>query len=168
MNRPITSEEYLLLYALYQCPYEELPSFLLDLEDSDIPDVCVVAKWLGLVVPDETSVIKFKPTPLFLEQILCRSRKWNHPMRGGKAEVWEREALEMMVRDGFKEPHPSFDWLTEEVGRLLCFIGLMRSTDKGGWIPTDRLLNLAAESRRRDKKEGKIGVATTLRLVPKE
>jgi hypothetical protein len=61
-----------------------------------------------------------------------------------------------MVRDSFEEPHPSFEWLTEEVGRLLCFIGLMRVTSKGGWVPTDRLLNLVAECRQRDKKEGEI------------
>jgi hypothetical protein len=156
MTKPIASEEYLFLYALYQCPYEKLPSFLFYLEDSDIDDVCTVAKWLGLVVSDETSTIKFRPTPLFVEQMFCRRRKWDQPVRVGKAKVWEREVLEAIVRDSMKEPHAKFGWLTEEVGRLLCFIGLMRITTKGGWIPTNRLLNLVAECRQRDKKEGEI------------
>ena len=111
-----------------------------------------VAKWLGLVVPDERSVIKFRPTSLFIEQILCRKRKWDRPVRDGEAEAWEREFLEAIVRGSLKKVHPDFKWLTEEVGRLLCFIGLMRITSTGGWIPTDRLLNLVAECRQRDKK----------------
>jgi hypothetical protein len=48
MTKPITSEENLLLYSLYQCPYKELPSFLFYLEDSDIHDVCAVELAFGV------------------------------------------------------------------------------------------------------------------------
>jgi hypothetical protein len=78
---------------------------------------------------------------------------------GSTGESWQSKGLGtrgLIVRDGMKEPHAEFGWLTEEVGRLLCFIGLMRITTKGGWVPTNRLLNLVAECRQRDKKEGEI------------
>jgi hypothetical protein len=157
MNVKISPNDYLLLRALHQGqPAPEVaPSFLTLLVNKVDRDLLAVAEWLTLIVPDKTSRLGYRPSHLFIEQILLRQLEWDRPERDGKAQMWERDALDQIIRDSLKSREPSVDWLATDVGRFLGFIGLMRSTSEGDWVPTDRLLNLLVVLREHDANQGK-------------
>jgi hypothetical protein len=153
----ITADEYLLLRALHQglaAPPVAASNLALLVRKSN-GDLLAVAEWLTLVVPDKTSRLEYKPTHLFVDQILLRELEWERPVRNGNADVWERNVLDKIIRDSLKRCKPSVDCLARDVGRFLGFIGLMRITSEGDWIPTDRLLNLLVVVRERFANGGK-------------
>jgi hypothetical protein len=157
MNIKITPNDYLLLRALHQGqPAPEVaPSFLTLLVNKVDGDLLTVAEWLTLIVPDKTSSLGYRPSHLFIDQILLRQPEWDRPVRDGKAQMWEQDVLNNIIRDSLKKREPSVDWFATDVGRFLGFIGLMRSTSEADWVPTDRLLNLLTVLREHDASQGK-------------
>jgi hypothetical protein len=157
MNVKISPNDYLLLRALHQGqPAPELaPSFLTLLANKVDADLLAVAEWLTLIVPDKKSRLGYSPSHLFIDQILLRQLEWDRPVRDGKAQMWEREVLDQVIRDSLKNRAPSVDWFATDVGRFLGFIGLTRITSEGDWVPTDRLLNLVVVLREHDANQGK-------------
>jgi hypothetical protein len=157
VNIKLTTNDYLLLRALHQGqPGPAVaPSFLTLLVDQVDGDLLTVAEWLTLIVPDKTSRLGYRPSHLFIDQILLRELEWDRPVRDGKAKMWERDVLEKIIRDSLKNREPSVDCLAKDVGRFLGFIGLMRITSEGDWVPTDRLLNLLVVFREYDANQGK-------------
>jgi hypothetical protein len=73
----------------------------------------------------------------------------------GHADVWERDVLDRIIRDGLRNRKPSDDRPRNDVGRFLGFLGLMKITREGDWVPTDRLLNLLVVLREYDANRGK-------------
>jgi hypothetical protein len=95
----INSDEYLLLRALHQGlaapPIAALHLALMVSKEN--ADLLTVAEWLTLIVPDKASPLRYRPTRLFVDQILLRELEWDRPVKDGNADVWERDVLGPVV-----------------------------------------------------------------------
>ena len=150
-------------YLLFSCLYKsqqysgELPSIeeYVKEEGREVEATCRVAEWLGLVTPDTEGELGWKPTHLFVDQVLQRHRQWNRSTRERDVESWEDDAVTLICEAALKNFHTNFLDCDEYIRWFLGYIGLMTITDDGDWIPTRRLLNLAAECRmqQRDKDQ---------------
>jgi hypothetical protein len=67
------------------------------------------------------------------------------------AESWEEDAFSLIWEAALKNVGEHFLDCEDYVRWFLGYIGLMTITDDGDWIPTRRLLNLAAECRWRER-----------------
>jgi hypothetical protein len=72
--------------------------------------------------------------------------------REKRAELWEEEAFTLIYEAALKEFDDKGLDCESYVRWFLGYIGLMTITDDGFWIPTRRLLNLAAECRWRERR----------------
>jgi hypothetical protein len=152
----IKTDEYLLLRALHQVPAPPLAAaHLASMVRKSNLDLLAVAEWLTLVVPDKTGRLGYRPTPLFVDQILLRELEWESPVRDGYAELWERDVLNKIIHDSSRRGKLSAHCLTKNVGRFLGVFGLMKSTREDDWVPTERLLNLLVAVRTQHNNAGK-------------
>jgi hypothetical protein len=115
----------------------------------EVEAACRVAEWLGLVVPD--AELGWRPTHLFVDQLLQRRKHWNSSTREKDAESWEDDAVNLIYDAAIKDFDGQFLGCDEYIRWFLGYIGLMTITAGGDWIPTRRLLNLAAECRWRER-----------------
>src|SRR5437879_5672885 len=142
-------------YLLFSClcksdQYnEELPSVedYMKEKGREVESACRVAEWLGLVTPDAECELGWKPTHLFVDQVLQRRRQWNHSTREKDAESWEDEAVTLIYEAALKDVDGRGLDCETYIRWFLGYIGLMTITADGDWIPTRRLLNFAAECR---------------------
>jgi hypothetical protein len=93
--------------------------------------------------------------PAFVDQLLQRRKHWNGSTREKDAESWEDDAVTLIYEAAIKDFDRQFPGCDEYIRWFLGYVGLMTITGGGDWIPTRRLLNLAAECRmrERDKRE---------------
>jgi len=156
MSQELQVDSYLLFLCLCKSQQHngELPSVeeYMKEEGREVEAACRVAEWLGLVTPDAEGELAWKPTPLFVDQVLQRRKQWNHSTRRKAAESWEEEAFTLIYEAALKEFDDTGLDCEGYVRWFLGYIGLMTITDDGDWIPTKRLLNLAAECRMRERR----------------
>jgi hypothetical protein len=157
MSRELQVESYLLFACLWKSQQYngELPSVeeYMKEEGREVEAACRVAEWLGLVTPDAEGELGWKPTHLFVDQVLQRRRQWNHSTRQKNAEAWEEEAFTLIYKAALKDFDDKGLDCESYVRWFLGYIGLMTITDDGDWIPTRRLLNLAAECSWRERRK---------------
>jgi hypothetical protein len=159
MSQELQVESYLLFSCLWKS--QQYNSELLSVEEyvkeegREVEAACRVAEWLGLVTPDAEGELGWKPTHLFVDQLLQRRKKWNHSTRRKDAESWEEEAFTLIYEAALKEFDDKGLDCESYVRWFLGYIGLMTITGDGDWIPTRRLLNLAAECRMRQRESSK-------------
>jgi hypothetical protein len=117
-----------------------------DKEQEYATAACTVASWLGLVVRDDTSVLGWMPTHAFVDQVMRRKEKWNYMVEDRHIEPWQEKALGRIYDEalGKEADYKKYDL---KVTLFLAFIGLLRTAESGGAIPTKRLLALALERR---------------------
>jgi hypothetical protein len=116
----------------------------------EVEAACKVAEWLGLVVADKQTVLGWKPTQLFVAQMFKRPRRCYQIAR--IAEAWEGDALDMIFEAAFGERYDVLAEYRQDAGFFLAYLGLMKIYNRRDLIPNSRLLNLAADSRSREKK----------------
>jgi hypothetical protein len=87
----------------------------------------------------------------FRDQLLQRRKHWNGSTREKDAESWEDDAVTLIYEAAIKDFDEQYLGCDEYIRWFLGYIGLMTITAGGDWIPTRRLLNLAAESRMRQR-----------------
>ena len=150
---------YLLLVLLYE---SNLPSTKLSAEQylkdnkSHIEATCRVLELLQLAKPAQQSALGWKATNLLVD-LIVKPRKRLGRSAKDCIESWEENAVKMIIdaalenRDGVT---PECLWY---ISSFFGSIGLMNINESGDWIPTRKLLNLAAESRfekerKRDRK----------------
>jgi hypothetical protein len=155
MSQELKVESYLLFSCLYKSDQynQVLPSVEEYMKEKgrEVEAACRVAEWLGLVTPDAEGELGWKPTHLFVDQVLQRRKQWNRSTREEDATSWEDEAVTLICEAALKDFHRHFLDCDEYIRWFLGYIGLMTITDDGDWIPTQRLLNLAAECRIRQR-----------------
>jgi hypothetical protein len=153
MLNDFQAESHLLLSCLCKSDgYQKVPGVeeYMIKTGREVEAACRVAEWLGLVTPDEGE-LGWKPTQLFVDQILQRRKQWNHSTRENDAELWEEEAFTLIYEAALKDNDDKHLYREPYVKWFLGYIGLMTITNDGDWVPTRRLLNLAAECRWRER-----------------
>jgi hypothetical protein len=84
MSQDWKVESYLLFSCLSKSDYySKLPTVEEYMKEAgrEVEAACRVAEWLGLVTPDAEGVLGWKPTRLFVDQVLQRRNQWNHSTR---------------------------------------------------------------------------------------
>jgi hypothetical protein len=115
---------------------------------------CKVAEWLGLVTPDSKSEIGWKPTTLFVDQVLQR-KQYHDRTQYRSAKFWEKEAFTEIWEASIKKGDETCVDCEDYARWFLWAIGLMTESKDGDLIPTSRFLNLAAASKMRTRKKVK-------------
>jgi hypothetical protein len=155
MSEELQVESYLLFSCLWKSQQYNgaLPSVeeYMKEEGREVGAACRVAEWLGLVTPDAEGELGWKPTHLFVDQVLQRRKHWNGSTREKDAESWEDDAVTLIYEAAIKDFDRQFLGCDEYIRWFLGYVGLMTITDGGDWIPTRRLLNLAADCRMRER-----------------
>ena len=155
MSQELQVESYLLFSCLWKSQQYngEIPSVeeYMKEEGREVEAACRVAEWLGLVTPDAEGELGWKPAHLFVDQLLQRCKRWNGSTREKDAESWEDDAVTLIYEAAIKDFDRQCLGCDEYTRWFLGFIGLMTITAGGDWIPTRRLLNLAAECRMRQR-----------------
>jgi hypothetical protein len=155
MSERLPVGSYLLFSCLYRSQQHsgDLPSIeeYISIEGREVEAACRVAEWLGLVTPDGEGKLGWKPTHLFVEQILQRSKQWTRVTREKDAEPWEDDAVTLICEAAIKDYYKKWLGCDHYIRWFFGYIGLMKITDGGDWIPTRRLLNIAAECRMRQR-----------------
>jgi hypothetical protein len=152
MNQALAVDEYLLFGALCLCTD---PAKLPPVEDfvakkrEFTAAACTVAGWLGLVVRDDSSVLRWRPTHAFVDQVMRRKAKWNYPVEERYIESWQEKAFLRIHDEALAEEADDLKKYSRDVASFLAFIGLVRVTVPGRVIPSKRLLALAFERRSR-------------------
>jgi hypothetical protein len=96
----------------------------------------------------------WKPTTLFVDQVLQRDKYWNRTKHRA-AKLWEEDAFTQIWEASIKKDDEICVDCEKDVRWFLRVVGLMMVSKDGDFIPTPRLLNLAAASRIRDHKKVK-------------
>ena len=157
MQNNIDFGSYLLLCCLKQepvtnCTKSEIKDYVSN-NSLECEAAFRVAEWLGLVISDETSEIGWKPTELFGKIMLRRQACGKVDDRKTRIELWEEEAFETTFEAATGERYKVLN--NEECESytkwFLQYLLFMVVTIDGEVVPTRRLLNLAAEARRKHK-----------------
>jgi hypothetical protein len=112
---------------------------------SEIEATCRVLEWLRLATPAKEAPLGWKASNLLVGLIVKPRKRFG---RSAKAciEAWEENAINMI----FETALGNLDHVPSEcliyIQWLFGSLGLMNINDDGDWIPTRRLLNLAAQS----------------------
>src|ERR1700681_2017113 len=96
MSQELQVGSYLLFSCLwnsqqYNGTFPSIEEYMKE-EGREVEAACRVAEWLGLVTPDTEGELGWKPTHLFVDQVLQRRKKWNRSTREKDAESWEDDA----------------------------------------------------------------------------
>jgi hypothetical protein len=119
---------------------------------SEIEATCRVLEWLRLAAPARRSPLGWKASNLLVDLIVKPRKRLGRSVKAC-IESWEENAVNMI----FEAALGNLDHMTYEcrsyIEWLFGFLGLMNINDDGDWIPTRRLLNLAAESRFEENRQ---------------
>jgi hypothetical protein len=155
MLEALSVEAYLLLSCLRQRPQDDgLPISIeefVTMNSCVIEATCRVAEWLGLTRLDKVSVLGWAPTTMLVELFLRRKRKCNKSSRKQGSAALKEKAFQTIFQSALGDRAEQLSDCREQVKLFLGFLCLMEVADYGEWFPTPRLLDLAAESRQRDR-----------------
>jgi hypothetical protein len=156
MSELLSVESYLLLSCLGQRTQTDRVSVSIEqcvtTNTRVIETTCQVAEWLGLARLDRYSVLGWAPTIMLVELLLSRGRQWDRSTRKQGPVALEEKAFQTIFQSAFGDCAEELSDCREQVKLFLGFLCLMEVADDGEWFPTRRLLDLAAESRQRDKQ----------------
>jgi hypothetical protein len=155
MSKLLSVESYMLLSCLCQRPkHDRLPISIeeyVTINSREIETTCQVAEWLGLAGLDKCSVLGWAPTTILVELLLSRERQWDRSTRKQGPAALKEKAFQTIFQSALGDRAEQLSDCREQVKLFLGFLCLMEVADDGEWFPTPRLLDLAAESRQRDR-----------------